>query len=148
MGVLMINWLGRAKAARVRRYAHAHPYPLDSKTFLGDDPRHVLEVAEHRAVLSCSDHAGVRYRYLTVTAADGRLPDMIRVAAIAELLGFTGWNRSGSLPDGWHVERHPPPDASFGVLQPVGVRRGSRWGGRVSASSSAGAAESSSQPPR
>lgn len=96
----------RAEASRVVAYAMDHPYrPGANAPSPGGDPGHVATFDTYRAVFSFTEYRGVTYRQISVSDFSKDLPHRATVFAIADLFGFTGWDRSTleHPPQGWDV---------------------------------------------
>jgi hypothetical protein len=102
---LVIDDAAKAKAARVLAHAEGHHYfPERTMLLPGDDERFVARFNDYRAVFSYTHSDGAVWRHLSISVpARGKYPHMGAAFVIANLFGFTGWDRRtvDALPEGW-----------------------------------------------
>jgi len=92
---LMIDDDARAQVAGVISYAMDHPYRPGGGSIPGDDPGHVAMLDTYRCVFTFTHVGGRVLRHLTISLpVPGKFANPIAAFMIAELFGFTGYDRA------------------------------------------------------
>ena len=103
----MIDDNAKAKVARVIGYAMDYPFFPGKSPTPGDDPNFVVHLDTYRCVFTFSHVEGKVYRHLTISIPRTKFyPNAVAAFHIAELFGFTGYDKSqpSKPPEGWMMD--------------------------------------------
>lgn len=102
MRPLVLDEKAKKQVATVTAYAAEHPY-IPGQPTPGDNPNFVVKFGTYRSVFTFTHINGLVYRHLSVSVPSVKYPNLTAVLAIADLFGFTGWDKQtiDHLPDGW-----------------------------------------------
>jgi hypothetical protein len=110
MRPLLIDEVAKAKAARLRAYAEQpeHYYTPYVDSAPGDKPEFVIQLDTYKVVFTItkSPSDGALVRHLSVSIPAKGYANPVAVFAIADLLGFTGWNGADKAGKDWTVGMH------------------------------------------
>jgi hypothetical protein len=123
--LVIINDEARATAARVVAHADQnHYYPETGASSPGDDEYSVAKFGSYRTVFSFTHYGNSIYRHLSVSIPwPDWSPNPVAVFMIADLFGFTGYDRSRAddPPKDWTVGVCDNPECNcLVVVQPCG----------------------------
>jgi hypothetical protein len=108
---LIIDDVAKARAAKLRAYAEQpeHHYTPYVDAVPGDQPEFQLQLNTYKCVFTITksprDGSLVRHLSISIPAA-GSYANPVAVFAIADLLGFTGWDGADKAGKDWTVGMH------------------------------------------
>jgi len=103
MRVLNIDAAAIECAKTILAYAEKNPYrPGQGGIAPGHDPNLVAIFNEIRVAFSFTHLEGDVFRHVSISVPEaGQYPNPMIALAIADLFGFTGWDHTAEIPEGW-----------------------------------------------
>ncbi len=107
---VVIDEAATARAAEIVAYAARHVYrPGRGDPAPGDNEKHVAFFNRVRVAFSFTHYEGELFRHISISVPKrGEYVNPLIAFALADLFGFTGWDQTMKVPEGW--EAAPRPD--------------------------------------